>query len=153
MMIRTIALTLAALAATPATATVSASNPQSVITALQNAGYKAVLEKDRDGDPTIKTSMSGLRVQILFYGCTEHANCRTLQFNSGFDLKEAIPLEKLNEWSKANRWLTVYRDDEGDPITQMDVMVGPGGLPDQTFSDAVAVYEQAIGSFARFIGF
>ena len=38
---------------------VKATRPQSIVSAMQNAGYKASLDKDSTGDPLINSASSG----------------------------------------------------------------------------------------------
>ena len=66
--------------ATANAANVTSQNPQSLVAALQNAGYKATLSKDNDGDPRIETASSGNTIQIVFSDCDNHASCKTIEF-------------------------------------------------------------------------
>ena len=66
--------------ATANAANVTSHKPQSLVSALQNAGYKAALSKDDDGDPRIETASSGNTIRIVFSNCDNHASCKTIEF-------------------------------------------------------------------------
>src|SRR5688500_17315910 len=89
---------IAALQAVRASAgVVQRRDPQSVVRALQAAGYAAKLDKDKTGDPMIVSGSSGTTFHIYFYGCKDHKNCSTVQFSSGYNIEKALPLEQVNE--------------------------------------------------------
>lgn len=132
---------------------VRAQDPQSVVNALQNAGYKAVIGTDKIGDPMITSGVSGTTYQIFFYNCTEHKECATVQFHSGYDLSTPIPLERINEWNRSKRFGRAYLDKENDPILEMDVDLDDGGLSPALLIDNVEFWTSILGDFEKFIGF
>ena len=84
------AAALLAFAAPASAQTVRAQSPQSLVDALQNAGYAAKLGTDRVGDPMITSGVAGTTFQIFFYNCTDHRNCATVQFHSAYDLSTPV---------------------------------------------------------------
>jgi hypothetical protein len=66
-------------------ANVTSVNPQSIVLALQNAGYKAVLDKTSDGDPLIKTASDGNPILVLMTDCDSHKSCTTSEFVGVWD--------------------------------------------------------------------
>ena len=101
-------LLLAALAAgwaLPAQAQmVRAQDPGSVVRALQNGGYAAQLGTDKVGDPMITSGVNGTTFQVFFYNCTNHRECATVQFHSGYDLTNPVTLDRINEWNRSQRF-------------------------------------------------
>lgn len=60
---------------------VCASDPQSVVQALQAEGYKAALGKSsQTGNPKIESAASGYNYTIYFYECEQGRQCGSLQF-------------------------------------------------------------------------
>lgn len=117
---------------------------------LQKAGYKAELTKDADNDPMINSAAEGQTFKIYFYDCDEAKRCKALQFSAGFDLKEGLKLEKVNEWNRKNRYLKAYLDDDMDPYVQYDINVNAG----RTFAgldDDFGVWTGMISDFTTFI--
>lgn len=145
---------LAAAWAIPASAEpVQAQNPKSVLKALQDAGYPGVLATDKVGDPLINTGVSGTSIQIFFYNCTDHKDCATVQFNSGYDLAQPVSLERINQWNSSQRFGRAYLDKENDPILQMDVDLDDGGMSPLLFIDNIEFFSSILTNFEKHIGY
>ena len=151
-------LTSAALAFASVTATVDpgqvrAEDPQSLVRAMQAHGYVAELTTDRGGDPMIRSASSGVNFQVLFYNCTNHKECATVQFHVGYDLKSGSLLEVVNNWNKSQRFGRAYLDSENDPILEMDVDLDDGGVSQMLFIDNLEFWTSAMGRFEKHVGF
>lgn len=132
---------------------VKGQDPATVVAALQGAGYAAKLGKDKVGDPMITSGASGTTFQIYFYNCTANKNCATIQFNSGYDLKDKISLERINEWNQKQRFGRAFLDKENDPILQMDLDLDDGGISRLLFIDNVEFWTSVLGKFEQHIGY
>jgi Putative bacterial sensory transduction regulator len=150
-------LAIAALAgawALPAEAQmVRAQDPGSLVAALQQGGYAAKLGTDKVGDPMITSGVSGTSFQVFFYNCTDHKECATVQFHSGYDLTNPVSLERINEWNQSQRFGRAYLDKESDPILEMDVDLDDGGLSPLLFIDNIEFWASILGNFERHIGY
>ena len=145
---------LAAAWAAPAQAQmVRAQNPDSLVQALQQAGYAAKLGTDKVGDPMITSGVSGTTFQIFFYNCSDHKACATVQFHSAYDLENPVSLETLNEWNRAKRFGRGFLDKENDPVLEMDVDLDDGGLSAALFIDNVEFWATILGEFEQRIGY
>jgi hypothetical protein len=147
--------TILVLGATAAAAeTITASDPQSVVRAMQAAGYQAKLEVDKVGDPMIKSSSSGTGFGVYFYNCTDHKNCASIQFQTGFDTDpgKAPSLEVINKWNTTKRYTAAYLDDEGDPGLSMDVNLDKGGISSDLFVDDLEVWTSLVSDYEKHIG-
>lgn len=130
---------------------VRASSPNSVVTALQEGGYKAVLSKDGTGDPKIESASSGARFFINFYGCKNNFDCTTVTFYAGWS-KVNVSLNQINEWNKAKRFSRAYIDKDGDPVIEFDVDLDDGGMSQALFIDNVQFWETSLAGFKKHIG-
>ena len=128
-------------------------DPQSLANALQAAGYAAKLGVDRVGDPMITSGVSGTTFQIFFYNCTDHKECATVTFHSGYDLTSQPSLELMNEWNRTQRFGRAYLDKESDPILEMDVDLDDGGVAPLLFIDNVEFWASILGKFEQHIGY
>jgi hypothetical protein len=128
-------------------------DPDSLVRALQGAGYAAKLGVDKVGDPMITSGVSGTTFQIFFYNCTDHKACATVQFHSGYDLKTPVGLERINEWNRSQRFGRAYLDKENDPILEMDVDLDDGGVSEPLFIDNVEFWASVLGKFEQHIGY
>ncbi|HYD36053.1 MAG TPA: YbjN domain-containing protein [Allosphingosinicella sp.] len=132
---------------------VKGQDPESVVRALQGAGYAAKLGVDKVGDPMITSGVSGTTFQIFFYNCTDHKECATVQFHSGYDLSQPVTLERINEWNRSQRFGRAYLDKENDPILEMDVDLDDGGVSQLLFIDNIEFWASVLGNFERHIGY
>src|SRR5688500_1118829 len=94
---------------------VRAQDPDSLVRALQSGGYSALLGTDKVGDPMVTSGVGGTTFQIFFYNCTDHSECATVTFHSGYDLTDAVSLERMNEWNRTKRFGRAYLDGDNDP--------------------------------------
>lgn len=153
-MLQAAALAATAYAMLPAAAhaqLISAADPAAVAKVLQDKGYRAELTKDSEGDPLIKSGAEGASFLLLFFNCTKGKNCATVQFYAGFDREGSYSLEKLNEWNRTKRFGRAYRDNEGDPVIEMDVDMDDGGMSKALFEDNVEFWTSLLSSFQQFI--
>ena len=141
------------LAMPAAAASVQAQDPESLVTALRNAGYAAKLGTDKVGDPMITSEIDGTAFQILFYNCTDHEECATVQFHSGYDLTKSPSLTAINDWNQSQRFGRAYLDRESDPILEMDIDLDDGGLSPDLFIDNVEFWASILPKFEQSIGF
>lgn len=132
---------------------VVADDPNSMTEVLQSFGYRAELSKDSGGDPKISSSSGGANFSIFFYGCTNGQNCNAISFSSAFDLDPGSNTELMNEWNQKKRYTKAYLDDEQDPVIDMDVYLGDGGVSIDNFRTWVNTWERAIGDFKDYIDF
>ncbi|HEY6663190.1 MAG TPA: YbjN domain-containing protein [Sphingomicrobium sp.] len=132
---------------------VRAQDPQSIVKAMQGSGYTAELTADQTGDPMIRSAAGGTNFQLLFYNCTNHRECATVQFHVGYDLKTSPSLESINEWNRTQRFGSAHLDKENDPILEMDVDLDDGGLSPLLFIDNIEFWTSALGRFEKHIGY
>ena len=130
---------------------VRASDPQSVVAAMQAGGYKAILGKDSTGDPKIESASSGAKFIINFYGCTKNVACKTVTFYAGWTGTNTS-MSQVNEWNKAKRFSRGYIDKDGDPVMEFDVDLDAGGMSQGLFIDNAQFWEASMGAFKKHIG-
>jgi len=109
---------------------VTPKNPQAIAAAVKEKGLPAKLVLPDDNNPYIESNYNDMKFLVLFMNCDDnHQNCTTLQYYMGFNDAKDTTLEQLNEWNKSKRFARAYRDDEGDPVLEMDVDLDFGGIP------------------------
>lgn len=148
----TIAIAAAGMAMPAQAQLVSARKPDTLVKALQAAGYSAKLGKDSTGDPMIESAVNGHPFRVVFYGCKANRDCATITFAAGFDKKSVTDLTSINEWNRKNRFGRAYLDDEGDPILGMDVDLDDGGMSTALFTDNLEFWTAVAGAFQKHIG-
>ncbi len=132
---------------------VRAQDPDSVARAFQQGGYAAKMGTDKVGDPMLSSGVNGSNFQVFFYNCKDHKNCATVQFRSGYSLKQRVSLEQINEFNRSQRFGRAYLDKVGDPILEMDVDLDDGGLSQALFIDNVEFWGSVLLKFEQHIGY
>ena len=133
--------------------TISAADPQSIVSALQTLGYKATFERDSEGDPQIESMIDGTGYTIWFYGCDDTGqNCDSVNLQAGFDLESGSSLETMNAWNTTKLVGTASLDDEKDPWLGYFVVTETGVSP-EVFERILLRWEKAVSEFKDHIKF
>lgn len=145
--------TAAALAAVPAHAElVNAKNPATVKAIVESQGWPATLVTKPGEDPYIESNRNGLKFLVIFMNCNDdHKECKTLQYYMGFSDAKGVSLDRLNEWNKTKRFARAYRDNENDPVLEMDVDLDFAGLPRENVGETFNTWASLMDSFREFI--
>lgn len=143
---------LAMALAWPATAAAAVARPEGVsgaevVKVLQDAGYRAQLDRDDDGDPRVVTKMSGATVHVVFYDCAQD-RCGSLQLVVALDLEQGFTLEGVNRFNSQYRYVRAYLDDEMDPFLQFDFEVLHTS-PSEHITSQIALWEDVLGKFLQ----
>jgi len=141
------------LAVPAAAAEVQAQNPQTVVAALQQAGYRAQLATDDTGDPMIRSAANGSDFLVFFYNCTGNADCRTVQFYAGYSEPNSATFETMNAWNRDNRFGRAYLGDDGIARIEMDVDLDDGGMSQGLFEDNVEFWVTVMSRFEDYVGY
>ena len=127
---------------------VGAHDPESVVAALKNAGYKAELGTDNNGDPKITSEFASMVSYIYFYGCHEAKDCTSLMFTTGFDSETPWKPEDALAINENIRFASTWLDKDGDPWISWDVVTGLDGIPAGAFTYGVRKYEISVDEVA-----
>jgi hypothetical protein len=130
---------------------VCASDPQTVVSALQTAGYKAQLGTDGEGDPKIDSSASGYNFTVYFYNCKDHKACSSLRFLVSFENDGTNTPELANKWNKAKRFSQMSVEDDGSLDFAYDVTT-TGGLNQTNFADVIDWWQTMLAEARKFFG-
>lgn len=118
---------------------------------LQDEGYKAQFYPLKDGGRAVASGADGYTWKIYMYDCNTEGRCGSLQFSMGLDTKGAFDTDKMNEWSKKNRWARAYIDSVNDPWLEYDVDLTPGGTY-ELLNDEFATWRSTVKRFHSFLG-
>lgn len=128
-----------------------ASDPQGLATLMRDAGFRTLLTTDAQGDPRIISATSVVTFSVYFYGCTANENCQSIQFSAGFDLKEGMTADQLNDWNTSKRYAKTYLDAESDPYVQMDINLAHGGVSQMNMLYSLAIWNRLLSDFIRYV--
>ncbi len=142
----------ALLAASPARAElVNATDPATIEAIVESQGWPATIIAKPGDDPYIESNRNGLKFLVLFMNCDEGKKCKTLQYYMGFNDAKDVTLDKLNKWNKDKRFARAYKDDEGDPVLEMDVDLDFAGIPRENVGETFNTWATLMDSFREYI--
>lgn len=136
-------------AAMPAQAQVRSSDPQTVVQALQDAGYKAELTKHKDGDPIIRSGAQGYKFSIFFMTCDKGRNCGDIQFYAGWTDKLS-PI-RANAWNQKHRFARAYSDEAGEAALEYDLNFEDQQISTALFRKNLELWDSLVGSFVDYV--
>lgn len=133
---------------------IDATDPERLVSVIQDLGYRAKLSVDDAGDPLILSSVGGTEFSLQFFGCSEnkHDQCKLLMFRVGYDLEEGTNLETINSWNEMILVGRGYLDDESDPWFEWAVNMY-GGVTRQNFTDSFDWWESSVRDFEEHIDY
>lgn len=129
---------------------ICASDPASVVTAMQEEGYRAKLGKDALGEPMIESEGAGYDFEVLFYDCEDGKACKALQFSAGFKPEKEYNAEYANSWNSSKRYARAYVNDKQELFLRNDITT-VGGLNKANFADAIDWWVTMLGEFSKFV--
>ncbi|MGH6780707.1 MAG: YbjN domain-containing protein [Sphingomonadaceae bacterium] len=133
-----------------ATNMVCASNPQSVVDGLQNAGFKAKLDKDSTGDPMVTSAASGYNFTVFFYECEKAASCASVQLNASFEADDQHSAGYANDWNRKKRFIQASVNDKKEVELRYDVTT-IGGINQRNFKDVIEWWSSMLGEYSNFV--
>jgi len=133
---------------------VGATDPEKLVSVIQELGYRAKLDVDKDGDPVIHSSVAGTQFALQFFGCAEdsHDQCRLLLFKVGYEISEKADLKLINDWNKKALVGRAYLEDDGDLWFEY-VVNTYGGISRENFEDTFDWWEASVDDFEDHIGY
>ena len=140
---------LAMAAAAPATDEIlDLSSTQALVTALQQAGYKAELKRSDSGEPYIMSSVNGSGFELdLFF---DDNKCTSAQIQSFYKAKPEYTAALANEWNNGKRFLKVSIGANGELREWFDFSLA-GKMSQKNFADIIEWYGSMDASLAKFL--
>ena len=126
------------------------STPHAVAKALQDAGYKAEIEKTKDGDPYISSAANGSAFTVNFYNCELATGCGSIQFYGWYKKKPGFTPELANRWNTGKRFLRIEIDDVGDLGMHLDIAT-VGKLTKANFADLIDWWSVMTNNLSEFL--
>jgi hypothetical protein len=128
---------------------VCASSPDSVVGAMEKAGFKPKRTADPQGDPMIESDQAPYHFDIFFYGCETSRNCDSLRFEVAFRKDPENTFELANKWNSAHRFLQAAVKDDGRLVVSYDLAT-IGGLTERNFADVLDWWKSQLAELGGF---
>jgi len=132
-----------------------ASDPGAFIAFLDKRGSAPELTTDQVGDPMIVFTEEGEAEYLLFYDCTDNADCLAVQFYAGYQLDNDVQLDVLNAWNGGltRRFTRAFVADDGSVNLEMDIATSRDGISQRDFRDLLGLWLGRRSEFESQIGF
>lgn len=130
---------------------VDVTSVEGVAALLREAGYKAEIKKDTEGDGYIESGVNGSGFQLVFYGCTNDKGCDSFEFYSWYKKEPFFSTDMTNEWNAKKRFLKVAIDKDGD-VAEYLYVSALGGMTYANFKDYIDWYasmDAELGTFLK----
>ncbi|MES2445174.1 MAG: YbjN domain-containing protein [Pseudomonadota bacterium] len=128
---------------------VCASDPASVVRAMEKAGLKPHQLVDNEGDPMIESQEAAYHFDVYFYGCEQHKNCDSLRFQVSFKKEAENTAELANKWNAGKRFLQASVPADGRFVVAYDVAT-IGGVGERNFADVLDWWQSMLGELGEF---
>jgi len=132
-----------------------ASDPQTFVDFFATEGYRPELREDTVGDPMVMFRNEGKTEYLLFYDCTDNADCLSVQFFTIFQMEEGVPLEVLNDWNSGmlKRFTRAYTYDQTKVRLDMDIATSQDGISARDFGVLMKLWLMRKDEFEEKIGY
>ena len=131
-----------------------AADPQTFVDFFASEGYRPELRVDTVGDPMVMFRHEGNIEYLLFYDCTDNADCLSVQFFTIFQMEEGVPLEVLNDWNSGalKRFTRAYSYDDKVRL-DMDIATSLDGISARDFAVLMKLWLMRKDEFREKIGY
>jgi len=132
-----------------------ASDPAAFVRFLEKHGRSPELTTDQLGDPMIIFQDEGEAEHLLFYDCTDNADCLAVQLYAGYQMDDDVPLDVLNTWNGGltRRFTRAFVGDDKTVNIEMDIATSRDGMSERDFYDLLGLWLIRKGEFEERIGF
>jgi hypothetical protein len=138
---------------TPAQAElVSSKSPEAIAGIIRGMGMPAKVIAKAGENPYIESKYNGLVYLVFFMTCDDaNKNCKTIQYYMGYSDAKETTLEKLNAWNRDHRFARAYRDNEGDPVLEMDLDLDFSGLPRENVVESLRTWQSLVDQYQTYL--
>lgn len=132
--------------------TVCAADPQTVVSAMQEAGYKAKLTTLKEsGDPMIESAANGYDFEVHFSNCTDKRDCQSLVFVISFNNDDGgNTMEMANKWNNGHRFSVMSFSDENQWLNVTHDVTTVGGLRKENMASLLQWWSFVLGDLRDF---
>ncbi|MGH6782938.1 MAG: YbjN domain-containing protein [Sphingomonadaceae bacterium] len=131
-------------------ATLSGDKLDAFITVLQDAGYRAKLKSNENGDRYIDSAASGVNFTITFTDCEGDAGCKSVRFLTWWPRPTELDVAAMNEWNDGYRMARATIDSDDDIVLDYYLSL-VGGVTSANFLDNFDWWTILIGDFRKFM--
>jgi Putative bacterial sensory transduction regulator len=129
---------------------VTPKSPEVIAGLIRSMGMPAKVVSKPGENPYIESKYSGLVYLVFFMTCDDsNKNCKTIQYYMGYSDAKETSLEKINDWNRDHRFARAYRDNEGDPVLEMDIDLDFAGLPRENVIESLRTWQSLMDQYQK----
>lgn len=132
-------------------ALVSATDAPGLLKVIEQAGYKAKfnLREGSDDTASIEIATRTGPVYVQFSDCEDAVPdlCETLVLSSSWDRVTPMADSVIADANRSYKYVSVWKDEEGDPIMQWAILTGSAGIAPPLFLNALQRYLDVVRDF------
>lgn len=123
-------------------APVTAHDVRTVVSALQDNGFQAKLDKTDDGDPMIISGADGNKFAMTFSSCTAHADCSYIELIASWnDVKPELGAKIASSWQAEENYSgLIYLPNEGQLTAYHYLITGKDGISPDSLVDSISYF-------------
>ncbi|WP_379921137.1 YbjN domain-containing protein [Erythrobacter sp. R86502] len=130
---------------------IRATDAEGALMALRQAGYKAEAQP-REGDndtALIEITTRDGAIFVQFSDCDEAVPeyCETLVLSTSWNRNTPMTDDVVAESNRRFKYVSIWKDEEGDPIMQWAILTGDAGIAQLLFLNAVQRYLDVVRDF------
>jgi hypothetical protein len=130
--------------------TVKATDAPGLLALLEAAGYEAEFFPRKDDDSaSIELTTRGGTSSIIFSDCKDAVPdfCETLVLSTSWDRDVPISDSAIAEANRTFEYVSVWRNEDGDPVVQWAILTRDVGGPTSVFLNALQRYLDVVSEF------
>lgn len=143
---------IAQTASAPAGA-ITAADPESIVKALQAAGYRGSVKKNKDGQPYVDSAANGHGFSIDLYNCEDNekkTGCKTMLFSTWWKPEPYLTVALANRYNSKSMFGRAYINDKSELVLELPVTT-VGGINQANFEDVVDWWSNVDGDMDKMI--
>lgn len=132
---------------------VKATDAKGLLKILREAGYKAKFQQvtEEGAKPSIEIETRPGPVYVIFADCEEAVPdfCETLVLSTSWDRDTPISDRVITESNYNFKYVSIWRDESGDPVAQWAILTRDIGVPQPLFLNALQRYLEIVRDFSE----
>lgn len=123
---------------------------EAIVALMHEAGYKAEVKTQDNGERYIESGANGGVFSIYLYGCKNKSGCDSFEFYSYYKKKPHYTAELANDWNAKKRFLKVVIDKDGD-LAEYLYVSSLGKMTYANFVDYIDWYTAMDSDLSQFL--
>ncbi|WP_380878022.1 hypothetical protein ACFB49_15210 [Sphingomonas sp. DBB INV C78] len=131
-------------------ASLNGDNLDAFVAVLQDAGYRAKLKANPEGQRYIDSAANGVPFSLTFTDCDGESGCKGVRFLAWWPRPAAVDAKAVNEWNDGYKLARAAIDADDDLVLDYYISL-VGGVAAANFLDSFDWWTVLVGDFRDFL--